>query len=193
MSSKRRITIIAAIAVSAFFLGQVAAQDQEPAGDHKTPPWMQTTQQHKDMAASVGTWDVKGEMYNAPGQPPMKFSGTAVRRMVLGGNYLAEVFKGAEFPFEGHLLQGYDTVRKEFVSIWADSSSPVMSVSRGTQGEDGKVVMFSEEPDLGSGKLVKMKSVIEPHKGGMTMTAYKVTDKGETISMKLVYTRRKQD
>lgn len=191
MSSKRIVMIVVAIAASAFFLGQVAAQDDKPAGDRKMPAWMQTTQQHKDMAESVGTWDVKGEMYSVPGQPPMQFSGTAVRQMVLGGKYLTEMFKGAEFPFEGHLLQGYDTVRKEFVSIWADSSSPVLSVSRGKQGDDGKIVMVGEEPDMESGKLVKVKSVIEPQNDGITMTAYKITDKGETLHMKLVYTRKK--
>jgi hypothetical protein len=197
MSSKGIVTTVAAVAVAAFCLGQVFAQEpgEKPAGAPMMPPWMKLTQEHKDLAASVGTFDVAGEIYTAPGAPAMKMAGTSHREMVLDGRYLVEMFKSSWMgqPFEGHLLQGYDTVRKEYVSIWVDSSSPVPSIARGKKGDDGRIVMYSEDPDMTpAGTLVKMKSVIEHKDDAMVMTAYKVTDKGDQMHMKLTYTRKKE-
>lgn len=150
------IALVGIVAL-AFVLGQGWAQDgkDEAAGmDMHMPTWMKQTEEHANLKMSTGKWTVSGQCWMDPSMPGTEMNGTAERKSVLGGYYVEETFRG-EFmghAFEGRMLQGYDTVRKQHVSIWMDSTSPVMSVSRGTM-EDGKLTLTGEDPDMMSGML----------------------------------------
>ena len=173
----------------ATIIGQTLAQ-----GGGWTPPeWLKPTEYHERFKKSVGEFDVAGEMWMAPGAPAQTFTGTAKREMILGGMFVQETFNStwAGGPFEGRAIQGYDTVRKEFVTIWMDSGSPVVSVSRG-QFEGGRVVMHSEDPDMQTGKLKKVRTTIGTTDDGKTvMTMFDVVPEGEDrMTMRLTYTKK---
>ena len=57
--------------LGAFLLGQVFAQDEKKAMQWTPPEWMKKTQEHAELEKSVGEFDVKSEMFMAPGAEPV--------------------------------------------------------------------------------------------------------------------------
>ncbi|MCA8960720.1 MAG: DUF1579 family protein, partial [Planctomycetes bacterium] len=178
-----KVAAVLAIAlglVAAFTLGQATAVQTEGQGMEGMPPmpeWMQLTECHKEMVKSCGTFDVKGTMWMVPGEPAEEFQATATRKMIMDGRFVQEDFV-SEFmgmPFKGMSIEGYDTIAKEMVSIWIDSSSPYLSVQRGKVEKDGTMVMMGKSPDMMSGDMIDNKIVGKPSADGntMTMTFYK--------------------
>ncbi|MHC4550356.1 MAG: DUF1579 domain-containing protein [Planctomycetota bacterium] len=182
------------IAVGAFALGQALAQERDEGQGMPQPTWQKLTPHHEQMKKSVGEWQVAGEYAMGPGAPLQPFTATAKREMILGGRFVLETFTCSfgGMPYEGRLLMGYDTVRKEYVSVWVDSSSPVMGISRGAE-KDGVMTLTGEDPDLMTGRLKKTKSVVKPdHEDQVTMSMYDVAPDGsERLTMRLVYKRKK--
>ena len=78
---------------------------------------------HARLMPMVGTWRATTTFTMAPGAPPQVSSGTSVHRLVLGGRYLEQVYKGTAMamPFEGIGFTGYDNVQKRFVGTWMDT------------------------------------------------------------------------
>jgi hypothetical protein len=89
---------------------------------------------HQQMAAMVGTYEVKVKSWHEPGAPPEESMGTATRKMTLEGRVLVEEFKGTmmEMPFMGQGMSGYDNVTGKYWHVWTDSMSTGMMVSHGT-------------------------------------------------------------
>jgi len=185
--------IACALGVGLFLLGRVSAEDEMEGAGGEMPEWMNLGPEHEELAKSAGNWDVAGKMWMAPGAEPMEFTATAKREMVLGGRYMREIFSAQFGPdaFEGWLLQGYDTIRKEWVHVWMDVSNPIMSIARG-QTKDGVCTMLGEDPDMMTGKLSPTRTVVK-HEGDDkgTMSMYTTTDGAERMTMQMVYTRKK--
>ena len=78
---------------------------------------------HARLTPMVGTWRAKTTITMAPGAPPEVHDGTSVHRLVLGGRYLEQLYKGATMgmPFEGIGYTGYENVRQCYVGTWMDS------------------------------------------------------------------------
>lgn len=193
----RTVSVCLAVAALAFSLGLAFAQEGEGPGAGAgmgMPAWMNPTKQHEELKASTGDFTVKAEMWMAPEQPPMAFEGTAKRESILNGRYVRETFKCnmMGMPMEGLLIEGYDTLAKEYVSIWMDNMSPIPSLSRGTK-KDGVLTMTGEAPDPMTGKMKKNRYTVEEDGDVSTMKMYDIADDGtESMSMKLVYTRKKE-
>ena len=78
---------------------------------------------HARLMPMVGTWKAKTTFTMAPGAPEQTHGGTSVHRMVLGGRYLEQIYKGMSMgmPFEGIGYTGYDNVQKRYVGTWMDT------------------------------------------------------------------------
>jgi Protein of unknown function (DUF1579) len=78
---------------------------------------------HARLMPMVGTWRATTTFTMAPGDAPQVSSGTSVHRMVLGGRFLEQVYKGTSMgmPFEGIGLTGYDNAQQKYVGAWMDS------------------------------------------------------------------------
>jgi hypothetical protein len=102
-----------------------------------------------------GTWDAT--IKTSQGES----KGTMIYKMGVGGLWLVSHFK-ADFggqPFEGRGLDGYDPMKKKYVSVWVDSMSPALMLFEGTFDKEGKVfTQFGEGPGM-DGKMTKFKSV----------------------------------
>ncbi len=186
-----RLLIVLTIGVAGFVLGRSHAYVQE---GMEAPAWTKLTEQHKKFAESVGEWDVAGNMWMAPGAPPMEFTATAKREMILKGRFVHETFNSNFMgqAFEGHLLQGYDTINKEVVTVWVDDTKPFISVSRGKE-KDGTTIMTGRDPDFMTGEMKNTKSVITVVNANETrMKSYTVgADGTEHQTMELHYKRKK--
>lgn len=90
--------------------------------------------EHKRLASTAGTYDVKMKNWHEPGGPATEETGTATRTMALDGRVLVEQFQGKMMgsPFTGHGMTGYDNVTGKYWSTWNDSMSTGLMVSEGT-------------------------------------------------------------
>jgi hypothetical protein len=90
--------------------------------------------QHKALAASAGSYDIKVRNWQDPNAPPTEDTGTAVRSMTLDGRVLVEEVSSSMMgqPFTGRGMQGYDNVSGKYWSTWTDSMSTGLMVSHGT-------------------------------------------------------------
>lgn len=188
-------TVVVALVAGAFVLGQVWAQEGKAGKDDpglngmSMPAWMSPTQEHADLKKSVGRFEVTGTYWMAPDTPGQEMTATAERKTILNDLFLVETFR-AEFmgmPYEGKLIQGYDTFRKEHVSIWMDSMNPVMSISRGSPA-DGVLVLHGEGPCCMTGKLVPTRIEVRPTEDGCEFAMHMGGPDGKMYkSMEMTY------
>ena len=183
-----------AICAVSFFVGSVVAQDDEGMGP--MPPWMKQTKEHAELKKLAGEWDVEFQLWMMPGAPPEKAKGTSKFELVFGGKFVRETVKATMMgkPFEGEGLTGYDTVAKEFITVWFDNQSPVMSMFRGSR-KDGVMTSTGKTPNMMDPKGTK--------KDVKAITKYESADKfifsmwdvgadgKDTKTMELTYTRKK--
>ncbi|MGH8538282.1 MAG: DUF1579 domain-containing protein [Gammaproteobacteria bacterium] len=78
---------------------------------------------HKLFASLAGSWTTKTKEWMEPNKPPMESTGTAEMKMLLGGRFLYQEFNGNMMgkPFSGIGIDGYDNLRKKYVTAWIDT------------------------------------------------------------------------
>lgn len=94
---------------------------------------------HAAMARMAGHYDLVIRSWQAPGAPPTTDTGTATRRMTLGGRVMIEETESKMMgqPFSGIGMQGYDNVSGRYWSTWNDNMSTGLMVSGGTCDDQG--------------------------------------------------------
>jgi hypothetical protein len=85
------------------------------------------SEQHQLLATLIGTWYYEMRYWPKEGAEPQTSTGTATNEIILGGKYLLTKTSlilnigGQNIPYEGCEMLGYDTEKKAFTSVWADS------------------------------------------------------------------------
>lgn len=127
--------------------------------------WMaanRIAKEHKALQTNVGTWDVDGTFWMAPGAPPVQSKGVSKIRTILGGRFIQEDYK-ADFmgqPFQGMGIIGYDTMKKVYVSIWMDTMTNMIIQQEGIADGSGETVAYYGEHLKPNGAgIVKTKMV----------------------------------
>jgi hypothetical protein len=149
--------------------------------------------QHADLAAMAGTWEVETTFWMAPGAPPEKSTGTAERRMILGGRVMMEEFRGSiqGQPFEGMGTHGFDNVSGEWWGTWMDNmGTGMMAMTGKCNGKSCDMSGSYNDPMTGSKKWMRMTAEL-----GADRELHVMYDKGpdgkEIKTGELVYTRKK--
>jgi uncharacterized protein DUF1579 len=90
--------------------------------------------EHQNLAKMAGDWTTEISMTMMPGQPPMKSTGTMHAEMMLGGRYLSSTWKGkmGDMDFEGHGVDAYDNVARQYESSWVDNMGTGIMNGTGT-------------------------------------------------------------
>ena len=121
-------------------------------------------QEHRWLAALVGEWTYESEPCAAPGQEPMKFTGSESVR-TLGGLWVVGQGRG-EMP-GGSLAQtmitlGFDPDRGRFIGTWVGSMMTNMWVYEGELDASGKVLTLNTTGPTfdGSGKTANYQDII---------------------------------
>ena len=185
--------------------GFAAAQETKPAA----PPamsaeekamqdaWMKfatPSEGHRKLEGMAGTWDAEVTTWMGP--QPEKAKGVAENRLVLGGRFLEQRFKGEMMgqPFEGLGYTGYDNHKKKYVGTWMDNMSTAVMVSEGTYDASGKVMTSTATmDDFMTGKKADLRLVsttISPDEELFEMFGPDPTGK-EVKQMEIRYRRRK--
>lgn len=157
--------------------------------DYMTPGEM-----HKWMATTDGAW--KGEMksWNSPDAPPEISTVTATNKMVMGGRYQQQNYKGTMMgqPFEGTGWLAYDNSKKKFINNWIDNMGTGIMMMEGTMDEGTKTITLEGEMrDAATGKDNKIRQVLKfPDANTHTMEMYCEIKGKEQKMMEITMTRK---
>jgi hypothetical protein len=168
-------------------------QSQQTGASQAMPPMPKPGPEHSLFKDDEGTWDAVVEIF-APGAPPMTSKGVETNTLGCGGLCLITDFKGEMMPgasFHGHGTSTWDPAKKKYVGSWTDSMSQGLAVSEGTWDPASRTITgWMEGPDM-TGKIMKMKSVVQYKGGSRVFTMYGEGGGKETPTMRITYTRRK--
>lgn len=151
--------------------------------------------EHQVLKDDEGTWDATVEIFAAPGQPPLTSKGVETNTLGCGGLCLISDFKGEMMPgqaFHGHGTTAFDSVKKKYVGSWTDSMSSGLMIGESTYDPTSKTVTgWMEGPDM-TGKVAKMKSVVEYKDAGTRVFSMygPGPDGKEGLGMRITYKRR---
>ena len=158
---------------------------------------------HKLLENLAGTWNYTVKMWMDPSGKPSESTGTAVRKMVMDGRYLHGDYSGKfkmpgpdgkmkETTFKGNSLDGYDNVKKKFISSWVDNMGTGIMISEGTYDPVTKTFTYTSEYEAVPGMKSKVREVITvADKDHHAMEYYEDRGQGEVKSMEINYTRKK--
>jgi hypothetical protein len=159
---------------------------------------------HKLLQGGVGTWTykVKFWMNPDPNVPPTESTGTTVARAVMGGRYVISEHNGKmkmpgadgkmmEMDFNGMSIEGYDNVKKKFVSSWVDNMGTGIMNSEGDYDPATKTLTYHAEYEPMPGMKTKVREVLKiTDKDHHTFEYYEEQGGKEVKTMEIVYTRK---
>jgi hypothetical protein len=158
---------------------------------------------HKLLSSLDGTWNysIKMWMNPDPNAKPQESKGTATRKTVMGGRYVMEDVTGKmqmpgedgkmkDMQFKGMGLEGYDNIKKKFVSSWIDSMGTGIQFSEGTYDPATKTLTYTSEMEPVPGMKSQVREVIKiADNNHMTLEWYENQGGGEKKTMEIAYTR----
>ncbi len=149
---------------------------------------------HAEFAKGVGTYDVTGKMWSAPGGPAATMNAEATVEVILDGRYLLEHFSSTfqGMPFKGVLLMGYDNVAQQYWNLWIDSMSTGYSLATGEEDAEGAIAMAGTMRDVMTPKGRPYRSVTRHDAdGSFTVSMYdSLPDGSEFQVMELNYRKK---
>jgi uncharacterized protein DUF1579 len=158
---------------------------------------------HKLLATTAGTWSYTVKMWMDPSGKPTESTGTATRKTIMDGRYVSGEYTGkfkmpgpdgkpTEMNFIGMSMDGYDNVKKKFVSGWVDNMGTGIMTMDGTYDAASKAFTYTGEYEVMPGTKEKVRQVIKlTDATHMTMEYYEDRGQGETKTMEIDYTKKK--
>jgi hypothetical protein len=158
---------------------------------------------HKLLATTAGTWSYTVKMWMDPNGKPTESTGTAKREAIMDGRYVSGDYTGKfkmpgadgkiqEMNFHGMSMDGYDNVKKKFVSGWVDNMGTGIMTMDGTYDAATKAFTYTGEYEMMPGMKEKVRQVIKmPDATHMTMEYYEDRGQGEAKTMEINYTKKK--
>jgi hypothetical protein len=158
---------------------------------------------HKLLATTAGTWSYTVKMWMDPNGKPTESTGTAKREAIMDGRYVSGDYTGKfkmpgadgkiqEMNFHGMSMDGYDNVKKKFVSGWVDNMGTGIMTMDGTYDTATKAFTYTGEYEMMPGMKEKVRQVIKlTDATHMTMEYYEDRGQGEAKTMEINYTKKK--
>jgi hypothetical protein len=149
---------------------------------------------HAELAKSAGDYDLRIRSWYEPGGDAVVETGTATRKMVLGGRVLVEDMSSQMMgqPFTGHAMHGYDNVTGKHWSTWNDSMSTGLMVSEGSCNEEHACTFTGSWMD--PVKKTEVSSRMTTHRTGPDTEVFEMYGPGadgkEFKMMEITYTRK---
>ena len=214
MKRKNSLNCLGAIFMSvALSLPTLAAEKETPKKDSNKPDeagmmammmeMAKPGENHKLLEDVVGTWTYTVKWWMSPDAPPSESTGTATARPVMGGRYFITDHSGkmqmpgpdgkmTEMEFKGMAVEGYDNVKKKFVSSWIDNMGTGIMNSEGTYDANSKTFTYHAESEMMPGMKTKIREVIKiTDKDHHTFEFFEDRGGKEVKTMEINYTRSK--
>jgi len=106
-----------------------------------------------------------------PNKPPIETNGVVVRQPIMGGRYFladfdVEMLPGAKgklekVNFKGKSIEGYDNVKKKFISIWIDNASTGPTIFEGSYDPASRTFTYAGETEPKPGQKTIVREVIK--------------------------------
>ena len=178
---------VAGLVVAAVLVGGVAARAQDAS---KMPA---PQKEHVWLKQLEGEWVSESEAVMEPGKPPIKCKGTETVRTLGGFWSMAEMsndFMGTSVI--GVMTIGYDAQKKKYVGTWVCSMADWLCKYEGSV-EGNVLTLETEGPHPATGKLIKMKDVIEiKDKDHKVLTSLMQGEDGKWVTFMTMTSRRKK-
>ena len=149
---------------------------------------------HKLFATLAGSWTTTTKEWMEPGKPPTESTGTAEMKMVLDGRFLQQEFTSQMMgkPFSGIGIDGYDNLRKRYVTTWIDTWGTGIFQMEGTASADGKTITLKGQHDEPGGGHMTHRAVWKIVDGNtQTFDMYGTHKHGKEMKMlEIAYTRK---
>jgi hypothetical protein len=150
-------------------------------------------EQHKQMAKMEGSYTTTNTVFFPDPDNPQSTKGEATFKMIMGGRYLRQDFKG-EFggeKFEGMGLTAYDNAKMKYVGTWVDNMGTGIMVTEGTYDEKTGEMTETGVSSSPAGDM-KMRMVSKQvNDNEMHFTMYMAFPGGEEQKhMEIVYKRK---
>jgi hypothetical protein len=158
---------------------------------------------HKLLATTAGTWSYTVKVWMDPKANPSESTGTATRKAIMDGRYVSGDYSGkfkmpgadgkmTEMNFIGMSMDGYDNVKKKFVSGWVDNMGTGIMTLDGTYDAATKTFTYTGDYEAMPRMKSKVRQLIKfADKDHMSMEYYEDRGQGEMKSMEITYTRKK--
>jgi hypothetical protein len=150
--------------------------------------------EHELLKKLEGTWDVTTKMTDPQTKETKETTGTCTYKAGPGGMWVVSDFQG-EFgggKFEGHGVDGYDSIDKQYVSHWVDSMSPKAMDMRGNWDAEKKTMTMTGEGLGMDGKPAKYKSVTEWKDDDTMLFTMNQEQDGKDVPMFTITYKRKK-
>src|SRR5262245_58043688 len=158
---------------------------------------------HKMLADMDGSWNYAIKMWMSPdpNAKPQESKGTATRKSVMGGRYVMmdvtgkmqmpdQTGKMKDMQFKGMGVEGYDNVKKKFVSSWIDNMGTGIQFSDGTYDPATKTLTYTSEIEMMPGMKMPVREVVKlTDKDHMMLEWYETHGGQEKKTMEIAYTR----
>jgi Protein of unknown function (DUF1579) len=158
---------------------------------------------HKLLADMNGSWNynIKFWMNPDPNAKPQESKGTATRKSAMGGRYVVMDVTGKmqmpdqngkmkDMQFKGMGVEGYDNVKKKFVSSWIDNMGTGIQFSDGTYDPATKTLTYASEIEMMPGMKTPVREVLKlTDKDHMMLEWYENRGGQEKKTMEIAYTR----
>jgi Protein of unknown function (DUF1579) len=149
---------------------------------------------HKLFASLAGSWTTKTKEWMEPGKPPTESTGTAEMKMLLDGRFLQQEFTSQMMgqPFSGIGIDGYDNLRKRYVTTWIDTMGTGIFQMEGTASADGKTITLKGRHDEPGGGHMTHRAVWKIiDSNTQTFDMYGTHQGGKEMKMlEIAYTRK---
>ncbi len=158
---------------------------------------------HKLLAQTAGTYSYVVKMWMDPSGKPNESTGTATRKAVMDGRYVTGDYSGSfkmpgpdgkmqNMNFKGMSLDGYDNVKKKFVSGWVDNMGTGIYITEGDYDASAKTITYTGQFEMAPGMKTKVREVIKlTDATHMSMEYYEDRGQGENKTMEISYTKKK--
>ena len=158
---------------------------------------------HKQLAQLAGDWTYTVKMWMDPSAPPEESKGTASRKAVMDGRFYIADAKGTfkmpgadgkmqDMNFTGMSIEGYDNVKKKYVSSWIDNMGCMIMNLDGAYDAASKTFTYKSDCEMMPGMPVKIREVIKVVDADHhTFDFFEDRGAGETKTMEISYTRKK--
>ena len=156
---------------------------------------------HKLLADMAGNWNYTVKMMMDPSGKPQESKGTATRKAIMDGRFFLAEHSGkfqmpgpdgkmTDMNFTGMAIEGYDNVKKKFVSSWIDNMGTGIQFSEGTYDPASKTFTFASEMEMMPGLKTPVREVLKvTDKDHMLMEWYETHGGQEKKTMEIAYTR----
>ena len=149
---------------------------------------------HKLFATLAGSWTTTTKEWMEPGKPPTESTGTAELKMLLDGRFLYQEFVSQMMgqPFSGIGIDGYDNLRKKYVTTWMDTMGTGFFTMEGTASADGKTITLKGQHDEPGGGQMTHRAVWKiVDNNTQTFDMYGTHHRGKEMKMlEIAYTRK---